>query len=466
MELLEIQRGCLCGNRDSKQFWIYGDSKEEVCGAFCETCGKEWLDEKFFETLMTEEIFITIETKRFYFRQYKKASPTTRIVCQSRRVQQGDHLRWVEVQGKEKLTFDAIVESVDDDRKLASVISLQKLAFCEITIGRMLIDLSMVTNLQIVDYGSLCDPAALVVARALASCQVETKVYNILTCKSKVLAGYCKCGPGHGWRAMWLVGTEVSEVLKTLLGSSWVTGREEDCIRVVEQGYAKTKIKSGILFAMDGSAVAFELEDAIAERQGCTDRGSYLDAFIKRFIDILVEKGFKISGAVASGTPGGGIGCFEVPTLEVKMSFFMGSVIKGEVIRAPQKAVGSQLGRVFGQVIHMSVKRGDEEVQLSEINEGDQVVLPGHLSHPRCHAIVVTVNTKTNKLKLIRNMYSRGVVEEWVEVSPPILRVSYGGAPMLPPEEVLQRARSKLGENRYNILTYNCKHFASWCKRR
>jgi len=32
------------------------------------------------------------------------------------------------------------------------------------------------------------------------------------------------------------------------------------------------------------------------------------------------------------------------------------------------------------------------------------------------------------------------------------------------PHEVLQRARSRLGERKYNLCTNNCEHFARWCK--
>jgi hypothetical protein len=32
------------------------------------------------------------------------------------------------------------------------------------------------------------------------------------------------------------------------------------------------------------------------------------------------------------------------------------------------------------------------------------------------------------------------------------------------PNVVIQRARSRLGENRYNLLFNNCEHFATWCK--
>lgn len=33
------------------------------------------------------------------------------------------------------------------------------------------------------------------------------------------------------------------------------------------------------------------------------------------------------------------------------------------------------------------------------------------------------------------------------------------------PEAVVDRARSRLGENRYRLLSNNCEHFVSWCFR-
>ena len=33
------------------------------------------------------------------------------------------------------------------------------------------------------------------------------------------------------------------------------------------------------------------------------------------------------------------------------------------------------------------------------------------------------------------------------------------------PSEVVRRARSRLGENRYHVLKNNCEHFCEWCVR-
>jgi ribosomal protein L37E len=35
----------------------------------------------------------------------------------------------------------------------------------------------------------------------------------------------------------------------------------------------------------------------------------------------------------------------------------------------------------------------------------------------------------------------------------------------LDPDEVVQRARRRLGENSYHVLTNNCEHFCEWCVR-
>ncbi len=36
-------------------------------------------------------------------------------------------------------------------------------------------------------------------------------------------------------------------------------------------------------------------------------------------------------------------------------------------------------------------------------------------------------------------------------------------APVYPSHEVVRRARSRLNEDRYRLLTNNCEHFSAWC---
>jgi hypothetical protein len=64
--------------------------------------------------------------------------------------------------------------------------------------------------------------------------------------------------------------------------------------------------------------------------------------------------------------------------------------------------------------------------------------------------------------------YGRGAVEE-VSLS----QFSHGrpiwvrleGSRWSNRDEIARRARSRLGENRYNLLTNNCEHFCEWCVR-
>jgi hypothetical protein len=43
--------------------------------------------------------------------------------------------------------------------------------------------------------------------------------------------------------------------------------------------------------------------------------------------------------------------------------------------------------------------------------------------------------------------------------------VRCGTPPSFDCERVIQRARSRLGEHRYRVLTNNCEHFCEWCLR-
>lgn len=59
-----------------------------------------------------------------------------------------------------------------------------------------------------------------------------------------------------------------------------------------------------------------------------------------------------------------------------------------------------------------------------------------------------------------------GLVEE-VTVSQfafghPVRVVDHVGS-TYPPREIVHRARSRLGEDNYNLLTNNCGHFCDWC---
>jgi Lecithin retinol acyltransferase len=43
------------------------------------------------------------------------------------------------------------------------------------------------------------------------------------------------------------------------------------------------------------------------------------------------------------------------------------------------------------------------------------------------------------------------------------VRIVVHAGSVFSPEEIVRRARSRLGENDYHLLTNNCEHFCNWC---
>jgi len=100
---------------------------------------------------------------------------------------------------------------------------------------------------------------------------------------------------------------------------------------------------------------------------------------------------------------------------------------------------------------------------------GSEPALGAHLVTPRRayshHGIYVGKGNVVHYAGLARSLH-RGPVEEvtiacfaagrevWIEP---------GDRPGYADRQVAERARSRLGENRYRLLTNNCEHFCAWC---
>jgi hypothetical protein len=98
------------------------------------------------------------------------------------------------------------------------------------------------------------------------------------------------------------------------------------------------------------------------------------------------------------------------------------------------------------------------------------IPLGAHLVTPRLgyahHGIYVGADKVVHYAGLSRALLLRGPVEEVT------LEQFAGGRPVsiksrpLPrfaPEEIVARARSRLGEDRYRLTSNNCEHFCEWC---
>jgi hypothetical protein len=98
-----------------------------------------------------------------------------------------------------------------------------------------------------------------------------------------------------------------------------------------------------------------------------------------------------------------------------------------------------------------------------ELQPGARLVTPRH--GYRHHGIYAGEGKVMHYAGLCRSLHS-GPVEEvsiarfaagheiWIKPSP---------FPMYAGQEAVRRARSRLGENRYRLLTNNCEHFCTWC---
>ncbi len=99
----------------------------------------------------------------------------------------------------------------------------------------------------------------------------------------------------------------------------------------------------------------------------------------------------------------------------------------------------------------------------------DEVPIGAHLVTPRRgyshHGIYVGGGRVVHYAGLCRGVH-RGPVEE-VSLERFAggrgFRVESGVSARFAPREVAHRARSRLGENRYRLLSNNCEHFCQWC---
>jgi hypothetical protein len=99
----------------------------------------------------------------------------------------------------------------------------------------------------------------------------------------------------------------------------------------------------------------------------------------------------------------------------------------------------------------------------------DQVFIGAHLIVTRLgythHGIYIGAGKVVHYAGLARVM-SRGPVEEV-----PLAEFADGGTVTIKvepsarycPKAIVERARSRLGEDRYRLVTNNCEHFCAWC---
>lgn len=116
---------------------------------------------------------------------------------------------------------------------------------------------------------------------------------------------------------------------------------------------------------------------------------------------------------------------------------------------------------------------------LTELKPGDHISWPTGWG-PSHHAIVIEVVLAPRQVPAVRviHYYSDGKfnieeatvredtmtdLDQYVN-SGDLWRYEYEESSCLCHEDVLEKARSRIGENEYSLRKNNCEHFASWCK--
>ncbi|XP_033746284.1 uncharacterized protein LOC117331587 [Pecten maximus] len=219
-------------------------------------------------------------------------------------------------------------------------------------------------------------------------------------------------------------------------------------------------VGAGIVIVLEAGFVTWDLSQAYGERKkGNTSRNDFIETTIRRLVEGVMSAGLSILFSlgpeligIAVGSPLGPVG------------IIIGGIVGGIIGGVVGKVAGTALGSLIGKAISSSFKTDDRTVtSISDLQCGDHIVVYSWLLHPRCHAIVVE-HDGIDKIKVIRNRYTVGVVEEWIPFSKPLFKVEYKQGTCKDPENVVQIARSKLGETKYNLALYNCKTFARRCK--
>lgn len=137
----------------------------------------------------------------------------------------------------------------------------------------------------------------------------------------------------------------------------------------------------------------------------------------------------------------------------------------------------------FGKVSERKNFSDCTYIHKARISSWDQVERGNHISWQRAfsyehHAIVVSVDPNNNCLCVIEygsNCDSIGlrlslacvqIREEKIESLNDVFlyRYDYDPENCFQPNEVVERAKDRIGERSYNVLLKNCEHFATWCK--
>ncbi|XP_071828178.1 uncharacterized protein [Apostichopus japonicus] len=470
---------CMCLEPDETFYTTYSDPDHEDGDVIlCERCVCENLE---ITTRDDNEESIGGDTKELTNQSNYTVINTPADAVNHIKV--GDHVAWEREKDIVLLTVKynhhAIVESIDD--KYMSVIEYKKLPNAKkLTVERTTYSLSCVDEIS---YGYFfCihysrqlishNPSWLVLQRAKS--KLGKGGYNLFLNNCESFATFCKRGVSRTLqvsekicKSLDVLKKELSVICNSprfvvLVGQIARAEGIEEIVKV-STGMANANLVGGVLYLVsEGMFCCMDMYKLAGMRR---DKSITTEQFIKLAVKRVVLAISKVIVGTTTGIIGAGAGSFAggVIGCVVTLGTFPGLMIGAGV----GSLIGSVLGGVGGvatfngsRTILWSLSHSKDVESIKWLRLGDHVIIPGEaFLHPRCHAIISGIDRTDNKVKVIRNDYKRGVVEEWIAYVP-MKRMVYNVGECYPVLKVLENAKSKLGIKRYSIATYNCKTFA------
>ncbi|WAR23267.1 hypothetical protein MAR_036936 [Mya arenaria] len=474
---------------------------EALMGVNCTSCEQEWLREEYLNQSGGERNIFNgkslTEQKNPLEKeqeQFQVKGSRTRIEADNFYIlKPGDHISW---HRPYIIWHHAIVIEIDIENKRIHIISYNMVKY---TTNTFLVVVQWTSfekewgTLYRIDYPKKVtdkNPPKLTLSRAWSKIG-ETK-YGFFSNNCESYATFCKTGVSDSCQVRWLwgkiketCGIAVSQQAKGV-SKAVCCGMKEASSITVEQTLqcagklavvetvgqvrgASNWMGTGIVIAIEYFYLVRGLIRIYQNRKnGDLSRKDFLESAIQRVAEANGAAGFAVGGSFTGealgGVAGAVIGTAFMP-VSAAIGVVIGSLIGGTLGAIGGKLVGSLMGPYIAKTFVAVIKRDDRAVKsITDLEQGDQVVFYGWLLHPRHHAIVVDIDPSQNKVRVIHNTYEHGVIEEWVDFKTPLYKVIYESDSSREPESVVESARSKLGNNNYNIAIYNCKDFANWCK--
>ena len=126
---------------------------------------------------------------------------------------------------------------------------------------------------------------------------------------------------------------------------------------------------------------------------------------------------------------------------------------------------------VNGRAARNALRRMPTRLDRRVVHAVDELPIGAHLLTPRRgythHGIYVGDGRVVHYAGLCRSLVRGPVEEVTLEefADGQIVLVKITDVALYPAAAIVERARSRLGENRYRITTNNCEHFCEWCLR-